>query len=123
MVATEVDRIITGATDDRRGKALIRAQDIDFIIAARTVDFEGFNITEANHTTRTGDDRFGHDKSICNRCAHDYQCIHTRTAINLHRTILQIIIAIRSSATKDVGKIRHVIVAIWIFAQDEECLE
>ena len=123
MVATEVDRVITGTTDDGRGEAFIGAQHVDLIITTCAVDFEGFDITEANHTTRTGDDRFGHDKSICNRCAHDYQCIHTRTAIDLHRTILQIIIAIRSSATKDVGKIRHVIVAIWIFAQDEECLE
>ena len=118
-----MNRIVSGSTNNRGFEFFTGAQHIDIVRPSGTIDFYRFNIREINDSTSTRDVRFGNNEYITNGRADDNNRIHTRTAINFNRSVLEIFIPVESSTTEQGRQIRHVIRIICILFEHEEGLE
>ena len=123
MITSKVNDIITRATDDRCGKCLIGAENIDIVPTTSTIDLKCLNATEGNKATCSGDHCFSDDKGVSNWCSYNHEGIDPRSTIDRDRAILEIAVAVATGATKEVRQVGDLLVVCRIITEDKESLE
>ena len=123
VVAADVDRVVARATDDRRLELRAGGQHIDLVGPAGAVDLDRLDAGEGDQPSRAGEEVVRDDEDVADRGADQHHRVGSRAAVDEHRRVLEVVVAVRPSAAEEIRQVRHILRVVRILAQHEERLE
>ena len=122
-IAAYVNRIVARTADDRRAELFTGAEDEYLVRSAAAVDLDGLDARKGRNSTGAGNQGVGHHEDVANRRADHHDRIDSRSAVDEHRGVLQVIVPIGARTAEDAREVRHLVGIVAILAEHEECLE
>ena len=109
MISTDVDDVVASTSDNVGFEVFASGENINFVRATGAIDFNRLYTSEGHNSSSPGNIVFCNDKSIADRSAHDNNYIDARSAVDEDRRVLQVIIAVCTGATEEIGQVGHFI--------------
>ena len=122
-VAADVDRVVARAAGDDRLELVAGRQDVDLVRAAGAVDLDGLDARERHDPAGARDVVVGDDEDVADRRADHDDRVHAGAAVDEHRRVLQVVVAVVARAAEQVREVGDLVRVVRVLAQDQEGLE
>ncbi len=121
--AADVDRVVAATAVDRDLQVRVRVQHPEAVVAAAAVDLDRLDVLEVHDAARAGDIGRGDDERVVERRAVDDDRVEAGAAVDLHRRVLQVLVAVRAGAAEQSREVRDRVRVVRVLLEDEERLQ
>ena len=102
--AADLDRVVARAALDVRLEARARAEDVDVVVPAGAVDLDRLDAGEGEDPAGARDVVVGDDEDVADRRADDDDRVDARAAVDEHRRVLEVVVAVRARAAEQAAR-------------------
>ena len=98
-------------------------EHVDLVVAAGAVDLDRLDARERDDAAGAGDVGVGDDEDVADRRADDDDRVDARAAVDEHRRVLEVVVAVVAGAAEEAREVGDLIRVVGVLLEDEERLE
>ena len=122
-LAAQVDDVVVAAAAHRDFHVRGRTQHVNLVLAAAAVDLQALDEREVDDAAGAGDIVLGDDELVVDRRAIDHQRIDAVTAVDEHRRVLHVFVAVRALAAEQPREIGDLVGLVGVLFQREKSID